>query len=137
MLDDLFDELVDGLLTRLVPDHPAVLYGLPTGLLGGWLAAAADPVPYVALVAGVVLAVGLSFADELTELQQASADGDRSTADWAVIVAFLLVVGGIVVVGEVDAVTVSMTAVLGILTGLLTGASVTEWLLPAARARTG
>ena len=137
MLDELIGELFDGLLTQLVPDHPAVLYGLPTALLGGWLATAADPIPYLALVAGVVLAGVLSVADERTELQRAQTEGDRSTADWAVIGVFLLVVGGIVVVGEVDAVTVPVTAVLGVVTGLLAGASVTEWLLPAVRARTG
>jgi hypothetical protein len=137
VLDELIGELFDGLLTQLVPDRPAVLYGLPTALLGGWLATAADRVPYLALVAGVVLAGVLSIASERTELRRARTEGNRSAADWAVVAVFLLVVGGIVVVGEVDAVTVSVTAVLGVMTGLLAGASATEWLLPAVRARTG
>ena len=126
MLDELFDELLYG----LVPDRPAVVYLLPTVLLGAWLAVVTEPFPTIPVVVGLLLSVALSVAYEHTGLQQESSGGERSTADWLVIGAFLLVVVGVVVVGETNAVGVSATEMLGAVTGLLAGASVVEWLLP-------
>ena len=133
MIDDLFDDLIDQLLYGVVPDHPAVLYLLPTVLLGGGLAVVADPFPAVALAVGVVASVALLLAYEHTGLQKESTGNERSTTDWVVTGAFLLVVAGIVIVAEVDAIDpgVSAMQVLGAVTGLLAGASVVEWLLPA------
>ena len=127
MLDELFDELLYG----IVPDRPAVVYLLPTALLGAGLAAVADPFPAIAVAVGLLLSVVLFLAYEHTGLQQQSTDGDRSAADWAVVGAFLLAVVGVVVVGETNAVDVSVIELLGAVTGLLAGASVVEWLLPA------
>ncbi|QKY19578.1 hypothetical protein B4589_003990 [Halolamina sp. CBA1230] len=132
MFDGLFDELVDQLFYGVVPDHPAVLYLLPTLLLGGGLAAVADPFPLLALAVGAVASVAVLLAYEHTGLQKESTGNERSTADWIVTGAFLLVVAGIVIVAEVDAIDpgVSAMQVLGAVTGLLAGASVVEWLLP-------
>ena len=56
----MFDDLVDEFLMALVPDHPVVVYVLPTMLVGAGLVLVADSVPYLALVIGVVLSLGLS-----------------------------------------------------------------------------
>ena len=137
MFDELIDELFDGLVAELVPDHPAALYGLPTVLLGGGLAVAANPVPVLAIAVGLLLSGGLLLAYEYTELERESTGGERSTADWIVLGVFALLVGGIVVGGELDSVTVSLVQVLGLATGLLAGASVVEWIAPALLERLG
>ncbi len=130
-IEDLFD--------AIAPSHPAVVYGLPTAVLAGWIAVAADPIPFVALAVGVVLSVGLSLAYEHTDLQQESVDGERSTADQVALGAFVLLIAGVAIVGELDAISLGVSAIqaLGVVAGLLAGASVVEWLLPAARTRIG
>lgn len=130
-LGDLFD--------AIAPSHPAVVYGLPTAVLAGWIAVAPDPIPSVALAVGIVLSVVLFIAYEYTDLQQESVDGERSTADQVALGAFVLLIGGVVIVGELDAISLGVSAMqaVGVLAGLLGGASVMEWLLPAVRARVG
>lgn len=133
MLDELFEDF----LSSIFPDDPAVLYGLGTVVSGGWLLVTRGPFPSVALAAGVVLGVGLQAAYEHTGLQQESTDGDRSPADWAALGIFVLVVVGIVIVGETDVAVpaVSSTQAVGVVTGLLAGGLATEWLGPALRDR--
>ncbi|WP_053948517.1 hypothetical protein [Halolamina sediminis] len=125
---------IDELLYGVVPDHPAVVYLFPTVLLGAGLAVVADPLPTTGVVVGLLLSVAPSVAYGHTGLQQESTGSERSTADWLVIGAFLLVVG-VVVAGETNAVSVSVIELLGAVTGLLAGAWVVEWLLPALRTR--
>lgn len=128
-LDDLFD--------AIPPNYPAVVYGLSTAVLAGWLAVAADPVPFVALAVGALLSVGLSLAYEHTGLQRESVDGERSTADRVALGVFVLLIAGVVIVGELDAISLGVSAIqaVGVVAGLLAGASVMEWLLLTGRAR--
>jgi len=96
-----FGDLIDEFLMALVLDHPVVVYVLPTVLVGAKLVLAAESVPYLALVIGVVLSLGLSVAYAQTNLYRESS-GERSTADWVAVGVFLLVIGGAIVAEEVD-----------------------------------